>query len=42
MDIAGWEKGVLYYRVEILCLDDKGTKYGYRLFKIPQNLLKKV
>lgn len=42
LDIAGWEKGVLYYHVETACLDVEGTNYVRRSFKIPQNLLRKV
>lgn len=42
VDIIGWEKGVLYYEVDIPCLNSEGTIYLYKPFKIPQNLLHKV
>jgi hypothetical protein len=42
LEIVGWEKGTLYYQVEIVCKSNDGKTYIRRSIKIPQHLLEKA
>jgi len=38
----GWEKGTLYYQVEMICKSNDSKTYTRRSIKIPQHLLEKA
>jgi hypothetical protein len=42
LELIGWEKGVLFYEVEIVCKSTDSASYTRRSVKIPQHLLRKV
>jgi hypothetical protein len=42
LELIGWEKGTLYYQVEIMCLFNDSRTYIRRSIKIPQHLLEKA
>lgn len=42
LELIGWEKGTLYYEVEIICRSYDSTTYTRKSIKIPQHFLKKA
>jgi hypothetical protein len=42
LELMGWEKGTLYYQVEMICKSNDSKTYTRRSIKIPQHLLEKA
>ena len=42
VELVRWEKGTLYYEVEMVCQTTNSTTYTRRSVKIPQHLLRKA
>jgi hypothetical protein len=42
LELVGWEKGTLYYQVEMVCRSNDGRTYIRKSVKIPQHLLEKA